>query len=197
MQDFVQSIGDKLKNQIRFIATLGLCLVGAAQPVFGHIVLTEPKAIAGSYHKAVLRVGHGCSGSATTGLTVHVPAGFQGAKPQPKAGWNIAIRKAKLAMPYNSHGKSVTEDVVELRWTAASQEANLPDEQFDEFAFMSRLPETVGPVWVKVLQTCESGQTDWSEIPTSGASTRGLKTPAAMLEIHASPKHAHHHSSTR
>jgi uncharacterized protein YcnI len=193
MQDFVQFRGDKLKKQIRFVLTLGLCLMGAAHPVFGHIVLTEPKAVAGSYYKATLRVGHGCSGFATTSLTVQVPAGFQGAKPQPKAGWNIAIRKAKLVKPYNSHGKTVTDDVVELRWTAVSKEANLPDEQFDEFAFISRLPETVGPAWVKVIQTCESGQTDWSEIPASGSSTRGLKTPAAMLDIQAAPKHEHHH----
>ena len=89
--------------------------MGTLESAFAHIVLTEPKAVAGSYYKATLRVGHGCNGSATTGLTVQVPAGFQGAKPQPKAGWVIATRKSKLATPYNSHGKTVTEDVVELQ----------------------------------------------------------------------------------
>jgi periplasmic copper chaperone A len=159
----------------------------------GHIVLAEPKAVAGSYYKATLRVGHGCNGSTTTGLTVQVPAGFQGAKPQPKFGWTVATRKAKLATPYSSHGKTVTDDVVELRWTAANKEAALPDDQFDEFAFMGRLPDSAGPMWVKVLQACENGQNDWSEIPASGASTRGLKTPAALLDIQAAPKHDHHH----
>ena len=110
-----------------------------------HIVLTEPKAVAGSYYKATLRVGHGCHGSATSGLTVQVPAGFQGAKPQPKFGWTVATRQAKLATPYNSHGKTVTEDVVTLHW-AASQDAALPDDQFDEFAFMGRLPDQAGPM---------------------------------------------------
>lgn len=181
-----------MKNLFRLIP-VGFALVHSVFAAQAHVVLTEPKAIAGSYYKATLRVGHGCSGSPTTGLTVQVPAGFQGAKPQPKAGWTITTYKAKLITPYNSHGKTVTDDVVELRWTAASKEANLPDEQFDEFAFMSRLPETVGPAWVKVLQTCENGQTDWSEVPASGSSTRGLKTPAAMLDIRAAPKHVHHH----
>jgi len=158
-----------------------------------HIVLSEPKAIAGSYYKATLRVGHDCGGSATTGLTVQVPAGFQGAKPQPKMGWAVTMRKAKLAQPFTSHGKTVTEDVVELRWTAASKSAALPDDQFDEFAFLGRLPDSAGPMWVKVLQTCESGQTDWSEIPASGTSTRGMRSPAALLDVEAAPKHDHHH----
>jgi periplasmic copper chaperone A len=158
-----------------------------------HIVLSEPKPTAGSYYKATLRVGHGCNGSATTGLAVQVPAGFQGAKPQPKTGWAITTRKVKLATPYNSHGKTVTDDVVELRWTAASKEAALSDDQFDEFAFVGRLPDQAGLLWVKVLQTCENGQNDWSDIPTQGTSTRGLKSPAALLDVQAAPKHEHHH----
>ena len=164
-----------------------------ASTMHAHVVLSEPKAMAGSYYKATLRVGHGCNGSATTGITVHVPAGFQGAKPQPKAGWSLSTRKAKLAAPYNSHGKTVAEDVVELRWTVVSKDLALPDDQFDEFAFMGRLPDQAGALWVKILQTCESGQNDWSDIPASGTSTRGFKSPAALLDVQAAPKHEHHH----
>jgi uncharacterized protein YcnI len=167
--------------------------MGGWPSAFAHIVLSEPQAMAGSYYKATLRVGHGCNGAATTGLTVQIPAGFQGAKPQPKVGWVIATRKAKLDTPYNSHGKTVTDDVVELRWLASSQEAALPDEQFDEFAFMGRLPDRVGPLWVKVLQICENDQNNWSEIPANGTSTRGLKLPAALLEVQPTPIHPHHH----
>ncbi len=182
-----------MKKQHLVAFLMGSCLIGAWQPVLAHIVLSEPTAIAGSYYKASLRVGHGCNGSSTKGISVQVPAGFQGAKPQPKAGWTLATRKAKLATPYLSHGKTVTEDVVELRWTAASQEAALPDDQFDEFAFMGRLPDRAGPLWVKVLQTCESGQNDWSEVPAHGTSTRGLKSPAALLDVQLAPSHEHHH----
>lgn len=171
------------------VATLA-CVSLQAQ---AHIVLAEPQAVAGSYYKATLRVGHGCNGSATRSLTVQVPAGFQGAKPQPKVGWALTTRRAKLASPYRSHGQTVTEDVVELRWTAASPEAALPDAQFDEFAFMGRLPDLAGPLWIQMLQTCETGQNDWSEIPVHGTSTRGLKLPAALLDVQAAPKHDHHH----
>jgi uncharacterized protein YcnI len=181
-----------MKNRYRALA-VSLGLLASMPFVQAHVVLSESKAIAGSYYKATLRVGHGCNGASTNGLIVQVPAGFQSAKPQPKAGWTIAARKAKLATPYNSHGKTVTDDVVELRWTAAGKDAALPDDQFDEFAFMGRLPDNAGPMWVKVLQTCENGQNDWSDIPANGTSTRGLKLPAALLDVQPAPTHEHHH----
>ena len=173
--------------------SLGLAFAASLTLAHAHVVLTEPQAVAGSYYKATLRVGHGCNGSATTGLVVQVPAGFQGAKPQPKAGWTLALRKSPLAQPYNSHGKTITEDVVELRWSAASKDAALPDAYFDEFAFMGRLPDQAGPLWVKVLQTCENGQNDWSEVPATGTSTRGMKWPAALLDVTAPMAHEHQH----
>jgi uncharacterized protein YcnI len=172
---------------------LSLALAVGWGATHAHIVLDPTPATAGSYHKATLRVGHGCNGSATTDLTVFIPAGFEGAKPQPKAGWTLSIRQAPLAQPYKSHGKTVTDDVVVLRWTAASREAALPDAQFDEFAFHGRLPDQAGPLWVKVLQVCENGQNDWSEIPVSGTNTRGLKSPAALLDVQPAPTHDHHH----
>ena len=106
---------------------------------------------------------------------------------------HIVLTEPKaIAAPYTSHGKTVADDVVELRWTAASKDAALPDGQFDEFAFMGRLPSQVGPMWVKVLQICETGQNDWSEIPASGTSTRGLKSPAALLHVQPTSSHDHH-----
>jgi uncharacterized protein YcnI len=157
-----------------------------------HVVLSEPQAVAGSYHKASLRVGHGCNGSSTTALIVQVPVGFQGAKPQPKSGWTVTSRKARLSQPYQSHGTTVTDDVVELRWTASSQAHALPDDQFDEFSFLSRLPEQAGPAWIRVMQQCEVGQNAWMDIPAQGTSTRGMKTPAVLLDITAAPAHHHH-----
>jgi copper(I)-binding protein len=153
--------------------------------VTAHAVLTEQSALAGSYYKGAVRIGHGCDGSSTTGVKLFVPAGFEGTKPQPKNGWTIKVKKANLAQPYQSHGKTVTEDVVELEWTANSKESALPDGAFDEFAFMTKLPEKSGPSWLRVLQTCEKGQNDWAEIPSAGVSTKGIKSPAALLNIKA------------
>ena len=35
------------------------------------------------------------------------------------------------------------------------------------------LPASAGPMWFKVLQTCEKGSIDWAEVPASGTSTKG------------------------
>ena len=48
-------------------------------------------------------------------------------------------------------------------------------------------------MWFKVLQTCEKGSIDWAEVPASGTSTKGLKTPAALLEIIPSDHAGHAH----
>lgn len=180
-------------HTFRRIFSVCACCMVTLSCVQAHVVLSEPKAMAGTYYKATMRVGHGCSGSATTGITVQVPDGFQGAKPQPKAGWVISTRKAKLAQPYNSHGKTVTEDVVEISWQAATPQNALPDAFYDEFSWMSRLPDQAGPVWIKVLQTCVQGQNNWTDVPTSGASTMGMKTPAVLLNIESADKGHHHH----
>ena len=172
---------------------LALVLLGVGRAALAHVVLAEPKTTAGAYYKAVMRVGHGCNGAATTGITVFVPAGFQGAKPQPKAGWSIVTRKAKLPQSYVSHGKTVVEDVVEISWKAVNTESALPDEFYDEFSWMARVPASAQNVWIRVLQTCTQGLNDWSEVPTSGVSTKGLKTPAPLLMIEApDAAHAHH-----
>ena len=68
-------------------------------PAFSHISLADETALAGSTYKAVFQVGHGCQGAATTGVSVQIPAGFQGVKPYPKAGWTLTTQSAKLAQP--------------------------------------------------------------------------------------------------
>ena len=163
------------------IAASAICML--ALPAFSHISLEAKTAQAGSVYKAVFQVGHGCQGAATTGVSVQIPAGFQGAKPYPKAGWTLTTQSAKLAQPYASHGKPVTEDVTVVSWTAASKEAALQEAHFDEFMLRGTLPETGGALWFKVLQTCESGRNDWSEVPAAGASPKGLKFPAVLLQV--------------
>lgn len=151
-----------------------------------HIVLDNKTAPAGSYYRGALRVGHGCEGSPVKQIVVTVPEGVQGAKPMPKAGWKIDIERRTLAKPYNSHGRTVTEDVSEVRWTAKSPDDYLPDSYFDEFVVFAKLPETVTTLYWKVSQICEQGRIDWQEIPGADAGAR-LQFPAAVLKVEAAP----------
>ena len=176
------------KSLIQVWIGFALCIEAS----HAHVVLTDQLAVAGSYYKATLRVGHGCGDEPTTSITVKIPAGFEGAKPQPKFGWTLTIKKELLPKPYTSNGKTITEDVVEIKWQATSKDFYLPNEQFDEFSFFTRLPAKPGPHWISVRQECEKGINDWAEVPASGTSTKGLKTPAALLELLPSQQHDHH-----
>lgn len=171
-----------------------LALLAGAAPIAGaHVVLDQPQAAAGSAYTATLRITHGCDGTATHTVVVHVPPGLRGVKPQPKPGWTLSLRKAPLAEPYDSHGKRITDGVVEVRWTASSREAWLDDAWFDEFSLRGQLPATPGPLWFRVQQLCERGSWDWAELPASGTSTQGLKAPAALLQVVPAAPAAHQH----
>jgi periplasmic copper chaperone A len=169
-----------------------LCL-GAVAHARAHVTLEQPKAPAGSTYKAVFRIGHGCDGSATHTVRVALPAGFRGAKPMPKAGWTLDVRKAPLAQSYESHGRTVNDDVVEVSWKATPREAWLPDAHYDEFTLRGQLPAAAQPLWFKVQQLCERGEWNWADVPASGTSMRGLKAPAVLLEVTPAETKPHTH----
>ncbi len=176
-------------NKPLFIATLAV----AAATARAHVSLEQPQAAAGSGYKAVLRIGHGCEGSATHTVTVRLPAGFRGARPMPKPGWTIVITRAPLDQPYESHGRKVSDDVVEISWKADSRERWLADAHYDEFVLRGQAPETPGPAWFKVRQLCEKGEWNWAEVPAAGTSTKGLKAPAVLLDVQPAAATGHVH----
>lgn len=152
-----------------------------------HITLEQASAPAGSYQKLTFRVGHGCEGSATSGLTVMLPESVIGAKPMPKAGWKISTVDGKLSVPVESHGKSVTSAVREISWKGGP----LPDAEYDEFVMQVKLPEETGKVYFKVVQQCGKTSVAWDEMP--GDANVKLKAPAPVLEVvpAAAPMHQH------
>jgi periplasmic copper chaperone A len=177
-----------------FFKTLALCSqLLLVQSATAHVVLDDAVALVGANYRASFRVAHGCDASPTTAIQVFMPAGFQGAKPMPKPGWTLRVRRDKLTQPYSSHGKTVTDDVVEISWTANGPDNALPDEWYEEFVLRGGLPAEGGPLWFRVRQTCANGSLDWSQIPANGTSTRGLKAPAVLLEVIPSEPVAHQH----
>lgn len=162
--------------------TIAATAILGASSAFAHITLEQKDAEAGSYYKAVFRVGHGCESAPTTGITVFMPPGVRSANPMPKAGWALEVAKSSAA------GSAPTQ----INWRGS-----LSSEHYDEFIMRLQLPKQSGPLWFRVLQQCEGGASvDWAEIPTEGTSTRELKRPAALLELRsaepAAPAHRHH-----
>lgn len=135
----------------------GACLLLAAAAAQAHVSLDQKTASAGAYQKLTFRVGHGCDGSASTAITVTMPEGFNGAKAMPKPGWTISAANPR-----------------EISWKGGP----LPDAQFDEFNLLVKLPDAPGMHVFKVVQQCEKGRVEWTELPGVAG-----KFPAPVLEV--------------
>jgi periplasmic copper chaperone A len=145
-------------------------LLASTTAAFAHVTLPRGGATVGSDYNAAFRVGHACEGAkATTGLAVRLPKGFVLSDAQARKGWKLDVQK--------NAGDG------EVRWTAESPQTALPASERAEFVLRGKVPATPGPLWFKVLQTCDVGSIDWAEVPASGSSTAGLKTPAAKLDV--------------
>ena len=90
-------------------------LTASASAVLAHITLEKEEAPAESLYKAVLRVPHGCEGSATVKVRVQIPEGVIAVKPMPKAGWQLEMVKGKYEKSYNYYGTPMTEGIKAIR----------------------------------------------------------------------------------
>ncbi|APW39940.1 hypothetical protein RD110_24300 [Rhodoferax koreense] len=153
----------------KFPAPLALAALavftGAAS---AHVTLPPGGAAAGSDYEAAFRVGHACEGAkATTGITVRLPKGFTLAEAVPRAGWKLEVQK---------------EGEPQVRWTPDSPDKALAGHDKAEFILRGRLTSTPGPLYFKVLQSCDVGSADWAQLPT-GAAGEKLVSPAARLDV--------------
>jgi uncharacterized protein YcnI len=145
-----------------------------------HITLATKEAVGGSYYLAVFNVPHGCAGSATTSISVDIPADIIAAKPQPKTGWTLTLTHEKLAAPVKREsGGLMTERVANVSWSGGV----LPDEEFDSFTILVHLPSRLGPVYFPTVQQCQSGETRWTEIPPAGKTTRDVPHPPPYVMV--------------
>lgn len=165
-------------------------LIAAAAPAAAHITLETPAAPAGSYYKAVFRVGHGCDGASTTAIRIRIPAGVTGVKPQPKPGWQLAVAMAAPDADahaahaiHAAHGQAGAT-VSEVAWSGGS----LPDAHYDEFVLRVKLPDAPGTaLHFPVIQTCVKGENQWVEILNPGQPAGHDRRPAPALRLEARP----------
>lgn len=150
-----------------------------ASAASAHVVLEKREAMVGTYFKAVFQVGHGCDGSATTALVVQIPDGVIAAKPMTKPGWTIELTKGAYAQEHAHHGHAVSEGVRSIKWTG-----KLPDQFYDEFVVNMMLTDTLKPgttLYFPVIQTCEKGESKWTEIPEAGKPAPKMPAPGLSL----------------
>ena len=79
----------------RIAVTSVVSLLFASSFAIAHVTLETREAKAGTGYKAVLKVPHGCDGSATVKVRAQVPEGLIAVKPMPKAGWQLETVKGR------------------------------------------------------------------------------------------------------
>ncbi len=149
---------------------------------FAHITLQDQQAPVGASYKAVFRVPHGCNGSATVAVRVHIPENFIDVKPMPKPGWKLDVMRGKYQTPVGMRGTKVTEGVSEVDWSGG----NLPDAFYDEFVLTGFVGDDAPAgqtMYFPVVQECEKGVNRWIEIPATGAPHDESGEPAAGLRL--------------
>ena len=168
---------------LRSVLLGGLGAVAGTCVAFAHITLETQQAPVGSGYKAVMRVPHGCNGSATTAIRVRIPEGLLGVKPMPKTGWKLDVTTGKYSKTYLLRGAKVNEGVTEVSWSGG----NLSNQYYDEFVFTGVISDDLGPgqsVYFPVVQECEKGTERWIDIPAPGSGDQSnSSTPAPSLKL--------------
>jgi hypothetical protein len=140
-------------------AVVGLLALAAAAPAKAHVEFSQTTAPAGSEYVGYIRVTHGCAGWATTSLRIEIPGDVLDAKPQPKPGWSLKVERAGGPSDGDEQGR-----VIAITWSGGP----LDDTQWDEFGLYARLPKRSGAVVFPAVQTCQQGETRWTDVPTPG-----------------------------
>jgi uncharacterized protein YcnI len=166
----------RLFDLIAGAALLSLLSVTAS----AHVVLDRKDAPAGSTSNAIFMVTHGCGPSPTVKLSVHIPDGVTGVKPQPKPGWTLSITNQPAeAAPVGAHGHHTGPAVTDVTWSGG----HLPADNFDQFILLVRLPDKPGTVvHFPAVQECEQGIQRWVETPDPGSPDR-LRAPAPGVTL--------------
>jgi periplasmic copper chaperone A len=170
-------------------ATVAIALSLAA-PAGAHVSATPSTAAAGAYTVVTFSVGHGCEGSPTTKIEIQVPESVLSVTPSRNPFYGVEKTIEKLDEPVaDAHGNEVTERTASIVYTASTP---LPDGERDAFELSFQLPDAEGETLsFPTIQTCQKGETSWTEVPADGQDAEELESPAPAFEIVAAEAGGH------
>lgn len=170
----------KLKNLLAVPAALGL-IVLSAPAASAHVTVTPTETAAGAYSVLTFSVGHGCDGSPTTKIAIKIPEGINSVSATRQPYYDVEKTIVPLDPPVTgSHGEEITERVDQVVYTATTP---LPDGQRDTFELSLQLPADAAgqTLTFPSIQTCEEGETAWTEVVPEGAEEPEHPAPAFVV----------------
>jgi uncharacterized protein YcnI len=155
----------------------GLLALSAPLAASAHVDVDPSSTAAGSYSLLTFSLGHGCDGSATTGITIDIPDTITSVTPTVNPGWDVT---------------PLTDG--QVTYTALSP---LADGLRTTFVLSLQIPEdaAVGDTLAfPVLQSCEVGETNWSEALVEGEAEPAHPAPSLTV-TEASDESGHGHGA--
>jgi uncharacterized protein YcnI len=172
-------------------AALMLAGISAAS---AHVGATPDTTAANSNALLTFAIPHGCGESGTTKMSITLPPELNDAQPTVNPNWTAAKVTEALPAPKKlADGTSITKRTSQIVYTAKEP---LNHELRDALVLSVKLPDAAGKtVYFPTLQTCETGQVDWSQIPAEGQDEDSLKSPAPSVTITAATPAADGHGA--
>lgn len=158
-------------------AAATLALPSAAQ---AHVSLHPDVVPAGANATIDLRVPNEQESARTVKVAVKFPPGFLDVVTGYLPGWSAEVKTEKLAKPVTTDEGTVTSQVTEVIWTAASGSSGIPPERFANLPFLTAFPDQAGrQLTFKVVQTYSNGDVSrWIGPPDS-------ESPAPTIDVTA------------
>jgi len=171
---------------VRTLARLGAptaavaLALGVAGPAAAHVSVTPSTTAAGASTVLTFSVGHGCEGSPTTSVAIQVPEGINAVTPTRNPYYDVEKRIVALDEPVtDAHGNEITERVDQVVYTATTP---LPEGVRDTFELSLQLPDAAGETLAfPTIQTCEEGETAWTEVAAEGAEEPENPAPSVSV----------------
>ena len=166
----------------------GALTVGAVMAVMtspaaaAHVAAELDGAGPGGFGVVTLGVPTEAGKPATTKVEVRIPddTPMRTVRPQPLAGWNVAVTKRKVDPPLRKDdGTPVTEVVNTVTWTTTG--TGIPSGQFVQFALYAGPLPDADTLALPTTQTFSDGTTEaWTE-PATGGEKPKFPVPTATI----------------
>lgn len=144
-------------HMIRSTTALTAALVLFAPALAQAHVTVQPKeATAGAYVVENVRVPNETQDATTTRIAVQMPPGFASVSYAAVPGWEVGVKKSKLATPVKTDDGEVTDQVDQITFTAAKG-AGIAPGQFQDFPLSIKVPDEPGTLTFKAVQTYDNG----------------------------------------
>jgi uncharacterized protein len=137
---------------------MGAALVTLSLPALasGHVTVQPQEAPAGGFVVESVRVPTEEENASTTKVAVQLPPGFAEVRFQEVPGWDVNVKREKLAQPITTdEGDQITEQVSQVTWSGGE----IPPGQFQDFPISVQIPDKPGTTLTfKAVQTYDNGK---------------------------------------